>query len=99
MAARSIWRGRFRRDADCPVADQTREILAKIDALLDSVGSDRSKLLNVTIWLTSADDYDAMNLVWSEWLDGIAKPTRATVCGVRLAAPNYQVEIAAIAAL
>lgn len=85
--------------ADCPAAEQTREILAKIDALLASVGSDRSKLLNVTIWLTRVDDYDAMNAVWTEWLGAAGKPARATVCGVRLAAPHYDVEIAAIAAL
>lgn len=84
---------------DCPASEQTREILLKIDALLDSVGSHRGRLLSATIWLTNVDDYQAMNAVWTEWLGSAGKPTRATVCGVQLAAPEYTVEITAIAAL
>ena len=84
--------------ADCPAKEQTREILGKIDALLESLGSHRDNLLSATIWLTSPDMYQDMNEVWVEWLGNGPKPTRATVCGVKLAAPQYDVEIAVIAA-
>lgn len=85
--------------ADCPVDEQTREVLAKIDALLERLGSHRGNLLSATIWLRNTDDYQAMNAVWIEWFGDTHKPTRATVCGVELAAPVYDVEIAVIAAV
>jgi enamine deaminase RidA (YjgF/YER057c/UK114 family) len=34
------------------VAEQTKDILAKIDALLAEAGTDKSRLLTATIWLT-----------------------------------------------
>jgi enamine deaminase RidA (YjgF/YER057c/UK114 family) len=86
-------------NADCSVEQQTREVLAKIDALLDSLGSRRDKILNATIWLRRTEDYAAMNTMWVEWLGDLPKPTRATVCAVELAAPVYDVEIAVIAAV
>ena len=78
---------------------QTREVLARIDALLEGVGSDRTKLLSATIWLRNTEDFGVMNNVWTAWLDGCAAPARATVCGVELALPGFDVEIMATAAL
>ena len=46
------------------VADQTRAILAQIDALLAEAGTDKSKALSATIWLCSMDDFAEMNAVW-----------------------------------
>ena len=43
------------------VADQTKAILAQIDGLLAETGSDKSKVLSATIWLTSMDDFAEMN--------------------------------------
>lgn len=80
------------------IATQTRECLAGIDALLAEAGTDRSRLLQVTIWLSDMADFDAMNAVYDDWIDPDAPPARA--CGEsRLASPDYRVEIIAIAAL
>ncbi len=76
---------------------QTRTILTQIDDLLAKAGSDKSKLLAVTIWLADIKDYDAMNEVWDSWVDHHNAPTRATSEG-KLAAPDYRVEIIAVAA-
>ncbi len=35
-----------------PVADQTRDTLARIDRLLAEAGTDKSKLLSATVWLS-----------------------------------------------
>ncbi|MFX9532710.1 Rid family hydrolase [Acinetobacter baumannii] len=43
-------------------------------------------------------DFDAMNMVWEEWIGGGNAPTRATG-EVKLASPDYKVEIIATAAL
>jgi enamine deaminase RidA (YjgF/YER057c/UK114 family) len=39
-------------DHSLDVKGQTRQILAKIDALLAEAGTDKSKLLSTNIWLT-----------------------------------------------
>jgi len=79
-------------------AAQTRAILASIDELLAEVGTDRSHLLQATIWLADMADFDVMNEVWEEWIGGANAPTRATG-EVRLATPDYKVEIIVTAAL
>jgi enamine deaminase RidA (YjgF/YER057c/UK114 family) len=80
------------------VATQTREILAKIDRLLAEAGSDKSRLLNVNVWLADIITFDQMNQVWEAWLLPGQAPARATV-EARIANSGYRVEIAAIAAV
>lgn len=80
------------------VADQTRAILEEIDSLLADAGSDKSKLLSATIWLTSMDDFAEMNEIWDAWVQPGDTPARACV-EARLAAPQFTVEIAVIAAV
>src|SRR3546814_11034380 len=43
-------------------------------------------------------DFGAMNAVWEEWIGGANAPTRATG-EVRLATPDYKVEVIVTAAL
>ena len=79
------------------VADQTREILDKIDALLAEAGSDKTKVLRADIWLDDMRDFDEMNAVWDAWVPEGHAPARA--CGAaRLAATGYWVEILIVAA-
>lgn len=79
------------------VAAQTADILAQIETLLARAGSDKSRLLSVSVWLADIGTFAQMNTVWDAWVAGINPPARATV-EARLAAPQYLVEIAAIAA-
>lgn len=78
------------------VADQTWQILARIDELLAQAGTDRRSLVSVTIFLSDMADFGAMNEVWDRWVDPQAKPARATV-EARLAMPAFRVEIQATA--
>ena len=75
-----------------PVADQTRDILASIDALLAQAGNDKSKLLTATIWLADISTFAQMNSVWDAWVDPKNTPARACVES-KLAAPQFTVEI------
>ena len=87
--------------ADDPTADitgQTRQVLAQIDALLKEAGSDKTKLLSATIYLPDIANFAAMNAVWEQWVVPGQTPARATV-EAKLAAPEYVVEIQAIAAI
>lgn len=86
--------------ADDPTADaagQTQQILASIDRLLAEAGSDKSLLLQVTIFIARMSDFAAMNQVWDQWVVQGATPPRATV-EAKLAKPEYLVEIKVIAA-
>ncbi|MGD9912520.1 MAG: RidA family protein [Rhizobiaceae bacterium] len=80
------------------VAEQTKEVLDKIDALLAQSGSSKSKLLQAVIWLADMKDFAEMNAVWDKWVDSPNAPARATG-EAKLAAPGYLVEIIIIAAI
>lgn len=80
------------------VAEQTRAILEQIDELLAEAGTDKSKALSATIWLTSMDNFAEMNEVWDAWSKGGNAPCRACVESPRLATPQFTVEIGLIAA-
>lgn len=79
------------------VRGQTEAILRAIDARLAQAGTDRSKLLSATIWLTDIATFDEMNAAWEAWVDPANPPARATV-EARLASPEYLVEIMVTAA-
>ena len=79
------------------IAGQTREVLGRIDELLAEAGSDKSRLLTVTIYLRNIADFAAMNVVWEAWLAGMPTPARATVEAL-LASPDLLVEMSVIAA-
>jgi enamine deaminase RidA (YjgF/YER057c/UK114 family) len=78
--------------------EQTVSILKRIDALLAAAGTDKSKLLSATVWLTDMGKFDEMNSVWDAWVSPGNTPARACV-EARLAGPQYLVEIAVVAAL
>lgn len=86
-------------DSTGTVAGQTRAILKRIDQLLATAGTDKTRLLTANIWLKDiVADFDAMNQEWIQWVDPQNKPVRATVQAT-LCAPEMLVEIQVTAAL
>ena len=79
------------------VTEQTQEVLAIIDCHLAKAGSDKSKLLTATIYLTDMKTFAEMNAVWDGWVSAGNTPARATV-EAGLAAAPYKVEIMVTAA-
>ena len=79
------------------VGEQTADILGIIDGILAEAGTDKTKLLMVNIWLSDMSTFAEMNAVWDKWVVAGATPGRATV-EAKLAAPQFTVEIAVIAA-
>lgn len=79
------------------VKAQTEEILAKIDKLLASCGSNKSKVLTATIWVSDIRNRPAMNEAWNAWTEGKNLPARACV-EAKMADPNCLVEIMVVAA-
>ena len=80
------------------VAEQTRNILERIDALLESIGTNRTRILSATIWLADISTFQEMNAVWDAWVPAGHASARATVES-RLAEPQYSVEIGIVAAV
>ena len=80
------------------VTRQTQAVLAKIDALLAEAGTDKSRLLQATIWLSDIATFEEMNAVWNGWVVSGKPPARATG-EVRLANDDYKVEIIVTAAV
>lgn len=79
------------------VADQTRQCLESVERLLKEAGSDKTRILQATIWLADMGDFAEMNAVWDAWVPEGAAPARA--CGEsRLALPELKVEIIVVAA-
>ena len=83
--------------AGASVAYRTQEVRSIIDGHLAKAGSDKSKLLTATIYLTDIKNFAEMNAVWDGWVSAGNTPARATV-EAGLAAPQYGVEIMVTAA-
>ena len=78
-------------------AEQTKTILANIDALLAEAGTSKSSVLKAEIWLSDMSHFAAMNEIWDAWIDPANPPARA--CGEsKLATPDFDVEIMITAA-
>jgi enamine deaminase RidA (YjgF/YER057c/UK114 family) len=79
------------------LAEQTQEILSLIDALLAKAGTDKSKLLKATIWLSDIRTVDDMNKVWDAWVPAGHAPVRACIEAL-LQGPEKKIEIQVTAA-
>jgi enamine deaminase RidA (YjgF/YER057c/UK114 family) len=89
--------GQVAEDASLDITGQTKQVLAAIDKLLAEVGSDKTKILSTTIYITDMANFPAMNAVWDAWVPQGNTPARATV-EAKLANPAYKVEMQVIAA-
>lgn len=80
------------------ITEQTQSMLARVDALLAEIGSDRENLLTATIYLKDGDDVAAMNAVWDAWVPTGHAPARTCVCAP-MPADELRVEITVTAAV
>jgi len=79
------------------VTEQTEQMLARVDALLQEAGSSREHILQAVIWLADMADFEEMNRVWDSWVPEGHAPARA--CGeARLGHPELKVEVIVTAA-
>ncbi len=90
--------GQVAKDASADMAEQTRTTLAKIDELLASVGTDKTRLLSVTVYVSTMELFQEMNAVWDAWVPEGLAPARACV-EAKMARPELLVEMSVIAAV
>lgn len=79
-------------DASLDFAGQMKQVLDRADASLALAGTDRSRLLAATIWLSDMSYFAEMNAMWETWIDPQNPPARATA-ECKLARPTLLVEI------
>lgn len=80
------------------VTEQTKAVLASVDALLAKAGTDKTKILQAIIWLADMNTFAEMNAVWDSWVPQGNTPARATG-EAKLATPEYKVEVIITAAI
>ena len=84
--------GQIDRAGSPTVGEQTKRILEGIDRLLATAGTDKSKLLTATIWLSDIRFFSEMNEVWDAWVSPGNTPARACI-EAKLARTKFLVEI------
>ncbi|MBC3783639.1 RidA family protein [Spirosoma utsteinense] len=63
---------------DATVVQQTEQILANLDAILDEAGSQRDKVLKVSIFIADITAWSAVNQVYAQFF-GDHRPARSVV--------------------
>lgn len=78
--------------------EQTKSALNEIDKILARANSDKTLVLDATIFLVDKADFVAMNQAWDEWVVKGQAPVRCTIQS-GLMNEKYKVEIKIIAAI
>lgn len=84
--------GQVANDLAGDIAQQAREALAKVDDMLSQAGTDKTRVMSVTIWLADIRDYDAFNAAWDAWVVQGQTPARACA-QVTFPDPRVRVEL------
>jgi enamine deaminase RidA (YjgF/YER057c/UK114 family) len=84
-------------DMSAGLEGQTKQILAKLDEYLGAAGTDKTRLLSATVYLTDLSRKPEMDKVWKQWVAPEHLPARATL-GVADLGEDTLVEIAITAA-
>jgi enamine deaminase RidA (YjgF/YER057c/UK114 family) len=84
-------------DRSAGMKAQTEEVLKKIDELLKLAGTDKSRLLSATVYVSDMRQKPQMDEAWIAWVDSSNTPVRACV-ETRLGTADTLVEIIVVAA-
>jgi reactive intermediate/imine deaminase len=82
---------------DESIADQTRQCMRNVEAILEVEGCSLSDLLKTTVFLDDIDDFDAFNEAYSEFFD--ENPPARSAIGAGAVPKGAAVEIEAIATI
>ncbi len=82
---------------DGGVAEQTKQVLNNLKAVIEAAGADLSSTVKTTVYLTKPEDYVPMNDIYAEYFSS-EPPARVTVF-VKSLPKNALVEIDATAEL
>jgi enamine deaminase RidA (YjgF/YER057c/UK114 family) len=83
-------------DTSLDMAGQAQDVLSQLSRMLTSLGSDLSKVLQVTNFVTNLGEKPALNAVWKSHFPEAHLPARATI-GVADLGPGVKLEMTVIA--
>jgi enamine deaminase RidA (YjgF/YER057c/UK114 family) len=66
-------------DMSLDARGQVAQVLAQIDATLEMVKSDRTRLLQVLVYIADQNDAEVLNELWDAWVPAAHPPVRAMV--------------------
>jgi enamine deaminase RidA (YjgF/YER057c/UK114 family) len=66
-------------DMSLDARGQIAQVLAQIDATLEMIKSDRTRLLQVLVYIADQDDAEVLNELWDAWVPAAHPPVRAMV--------------------
>ena len=66
-------------DMSLDVRGQIAQVLAQIDTTLERIMSDRTRLLQVLVYLADMNDGPILNELWDAWVPAAHLPVRAMV--------------------
>lgn len=83
------------------VTEQAESMFKSIDGLLKKAGGSKANVLYANIFLTDMGDYEAFNKVWDNWVASAEgqTPSRAAIQVVKLAKPEWKVEVQVFASV
>ncbi len=84
-------------DTSAGMKGQVQQIFDQAELQLESIDSDKSRILSVTVYVTDFANFDELNEVWDSWFPEGCAPSRACV-KVELANPDLLVEMSFTAA-
>ena len=66
-------------DMSLDARGQIAQVLGQIDATLKTINSDRTRLLQVLVYVADHDDAGTLNELWDAWVPAAHPPVRAMV--------------------
>jgi 2-iminobutanoate/2-iminopropanoate deaminase len=78
------------------VGPQTRQSLRNVEAVLKAAGATLEDVVRVGVFITTPEDFTAMNEVYAQFWGDVVPPARTTIT-VGLPLPGMRVEIDAMA--
>ncbi|WP_205687938.1 RidA family protein, partial [Ciceribacter ferrooxidans] len=60
--------GQVPNDSSLDIQGQTGQVLQTIDRLLETAGTDKSRILMAQIFLANMKEFDGMNKAWDAWV-------------------------------
>ena len=66
-------------DTSLDARGQIAQVLAQIDTTLESIKSDRTRLLQVLVYMADQNDAATLNELWDAWVPAGHPPVRAMV--------------------
>lgn len=85
-------------DSSQDLPGQIEQVFSQAEKSLKMVGSDKSRILSVTIYITDLKHLAMFNLAWEAWLPSGCAPSRACL-KVELVQPELLLEICFVAAV